>query len=70
MSQDRLQARVLEQLSLRIGAESAGYLLRHLSHPAQAIALMGGDARTGAPRRLLLAPQQLAALATTSSPPQ
>ena len=62
MSQDRLQLLVLQQLSLRIGSETAAYLARHLAHPAAALPLMGGDARTGTPRRLLLSAQQLAAL--------
>lgn len=62
MSQDQLQTLVLQQLSLRIGPETAAYLARHLAHPAAALPLMGGEARTGAPRRLILSSQQQAAL--------
>jgi len=52
---------VLESSGLRIGPEMAGYIQRQVAQNAQQkIAVMGGDARTGVPRREMIQTQILA----------
>ena len=52
MEETQLQARLREQLGLRVGPEMAKYLLKKISDGSLgqgAISAMGGDAKTGIP---------------------
>jgi len=52
MEETELQARLREQLGLRVGPEMAKYILKRLSDGTlgqSSISAMGGDAKTGIP---------------------
>jgi len=57
-----VQRHFLHHLNLRIGPETAAYVLRRLdANPsASAIPVIGGNARTGVPVRVLVDPSQIA----------
>ena len=48
-----------DRMGLRIGAEMSRYFLRRARESDRAIAVIGGDARTGIPRRQVVDPQIL-----------
>ena len=58
-----VQKQFLHSLNLRIGPETAAYVLRRIdaSPAASPFPVMGGNARTGVPVRLLVEPSQIAA---------
>ena len=57
-----VQKQFLHRLNLRIGPETAAYVLRRIdAGSASALPVMGGNARTGVPVRLLVEPSQIAA---------
>ena len=64
-----VQKQFLHGLNLRIGPETAAYVLRRIdANPeAPAIPVMGGNARTGVAVRVLVEPSQVTA-GLTSSP--
>jgi hypothetical protein len=66
-----VQKQFLHGLNLRIGPETAAYVLRRIdaNASAPAFAVMGGNARTGVPVRLLVKPSELAAGLASPLPP-
>jgi hypothetical protein len=54
-----LSRAMLERLGIRIEPEMTRYALRQLESGAASFAVMGGDARTGVPVRLLIDPATL-----------
>ena len=64
-SESQLQAMLRDRLNLRIGPEVLKYLSRRLaassSSSSGAFPIMGADARTGAPMKLLIDPRELVA---------
>jgi hypothetical protein len=54
-----LQALVRTRLGLRIEPHMADYLSKKLANPAGPVSLIGGDARTGKPRREIIDPRML-----------
>ena len=58
-----VQKLFLDRLNLRIGPETAAYFLRRLEdgQAVSTIPVMGGNARTGVPVRLLVDPSQVRA---------
>ena len=64
-----VQRQFLHRLNLRIGPETAAYVLRRLdAESASPIPVMGGNARTGGPVRILVDPSQIAAGLASQSP--
>lgn len=72
-SESQLQAMLRDRLNLRIGPEVLKYLSRRLaaSSSSGAFPIMGADARTGAPLKLLIDPRELIIgdAASSASPP-
>ena len=50
---------ILERFGVRIEPEMTRYALRQLESSAASFPVMGGDARTGVPMRLLIDPAKL-----------
>jgi hypothetical protein len=50
---------LLSKLGLRIEPEMSRYLAARLENSGEAVAVMAGDARTGAPIRRLIAPVEI-----------
>jgi len=65
-----VQKLFLHRLNLRIGPETAAYFLRRLeADPSTpAVPVMGGNARTGVPVRVLVEPSQVMAGLPSRSP--
>ena len=63
MTADEVQRLFLHRLNLRIGRETAAYVLRRTQGSSAALAfpVMGGNARTGIPVRILVEPSQVTA---------
>jgi hypothetical protein len=59
MVESELQARVRERLGLRIEPKMRQYIERRLAESTGPFAVMGGDARTGVPRRMMVEPRLL-----------
>jgi hypothetical protein len=69
VTEPQLQRLFLDQFNMRIEKEMNAYILRKLADGDRApFAVIGGDARTGVPMRLMIEPAQLAA--QTSQSPQ
>jgi hypothetical protein len=58
----------LERLGLRIGAETAAYVLRAWDAGAEGIPVIASDARTGIAVRQLVATQDLADVPASDAP--
>lgn len=69
MGETQLQARIREQLGLRVGPEMAAYVLKQLSSGdgSSPIAVIASDARTGVPLRKELSPNVLRPLVAPAS---
>jgi hypothetical protein len=65
-----VQKQFLHGLNLRIGPETAAYVLRRIDagQAAPAFPVMGGNARTGVPVRLLVDPSQITSGLASPSP--
>ncbi|MDP9172308.1 MAG: hypothetical protein M3O30_00380 [Planctomycetota bacterium] len=57
MADSELQRRVLTQLNLRIEKNMTNYLGKKLAEGGRPFTIIGGDARTGVPRRQVIEPQ-------------
>ena len=57
MQDSELRLLVRDRLRLRIEPEMCKYLLRKAADSNQPLAVIGGDARTGVPRREILDPR-------------
>jgi len=63
MDEVQIRRRLLEHYGIRVDPEMSKYVLRHLQQARSALAqipVMGGDARTGIPLRLLVDAAQVA----------
>jgi hypothetical protein len=59
LSEWEVASRVRERFGLRIEAEMSRYVLEKLAKPPESLAVIGGDARTGIPRRQMVDPRLL-----------
>jgi hypothetical protein len=59
MSQDELQEKIRRHLGLRIDSEMSKYVAGKLKASESPVAIIGGDARTGIPRRVTVDASQL-----------
>jgi hypothetical protein len=67
MDSVQVRRRLLQRYGIRVEEEMCAYLLRRLAEPGgRAIAVIGGNARTGVPMRQVIEP---AALASDRSQP-
>ncbi len=60
---------LLTKLGLRVEPEMSRYLASRLEHSDEAIAIMGGDARTGTPVRRFITPLELSQLSAQQGSP-
>ena len=70
MSETELQQRVLEAYGIRVEPHMARYVLRQLQHAGSALRelpVIGGEVRTGTPRRIMIDPSRLVAPPPTSA---
>lgn len=59
MQDSELRLLVRDRLGIRIEPEMCKYVLRRAADSDQPLAVIGGDARTGVPRREILDPRAL-----------
>ena len=60
MEAREIEARLLTTYGIRVKPEMSGYVARRLQQAGQALRelpVIGGEARTGAPRRLMIDPK-------------
>jgi hypothetical protein len=70
MDAAEVRRRLLAQYGIRIENEMSNYVVRRLAQAGDALAqfpVMGGDARTGVPLRLLIDSQQLTGSRSTGA---
>jgi hypothetical protein len=66
-----IEARLLSAYGLRIDPEMSGYVARRLRQAGKAmgeLAVIGGEARTGAPQRIMIDPKTFQAPADPGQP--
>ena len=61
MSESEMEAIVLKQHGLRIESQMRQYVLERLASASGPFPIIGGDARTGVPRRQMIDPKSLPA---------
>jgi hypothetical protein len=59
MLDSELQSLVRDQIGVRIGMQMSAYVLRKCAESSRPVAIIGGDARTGIPRREMFDPRLL-----------